>query len=173
MATEIERKWLLTPSAAQVLAQSFKGPDIVTQAYLATGDIEVRVRMVERVGGEDHYYLTVKAGKGISRTEVEVPITLLDASTLSALARSGVMKLRYHVDRWEFDVFMNSLDGLVLMEIELKSEDEPLPMLPYRINDFIVREVTDDPRYKNQNLAQGGIPSEVDASGKAHMAERS
>ena len=51
--------------------------------------------------------------------------------------------------RWEIDEFMDNNDGLVIAEIELKSESEQFDLPP-----FIETEVTGDPRYYNSNLAK-------------------
>ena len=51
--------------------------------------------------------------------------------------------------KWEIDEFMGNNDGLVIAEIELKSESEQFDLPP-----FIETEVTGDPRYYNSNLAK-------------------
>ncbi len=55
----------------------------------------------------------------------------------------------YAGHRWEIDEFMDNNDGLVIAEIELKSESEQFDLPP-----FIETEVTGDPRYYNSNLAK-------------------
>ncbi|MGH1570428.1 hypothetical protein ACRAWG_06855 [Methylobacterium sp. P31] len=66
-------------------------------------------------------------------------------------------KTRYRVEHagavWEVDVFGGALAGLILAEIELEREDQPV-VLP----SWIEREVTDDARYRNSRLATGAIP---------------
>lgn len=63
-------------------------------------------------------------------------------------------KVRYAVGRWEIDVYREKLAGLVLAEVELEHEDEPLPASPPWLE--LVREVTEDPAFTNQRLARLG-----------------
>jgi adenylate cyclase len=49
---------------------------------------------------------------------------------------------------WEVDEFHGDNEGLVVAEIELKSENED-----FAIPDWIGKEVTPDERYYNMNLA--------------------
>ena len=67
MAVEIERKFLVAePPADDVLGAGVH----YRQGYLAgEGDVESRVRI-----GPDAAWITVKAGRGVARTEVEVAI---------------------------------------------------------------------------------------------------
>jgi len=51
--------------------------------------------------------------------------------------------------KWEVDIFKEDNDGLIIAEIELKSEDQEL-FLP----NFIEEEVTQDDRYYNYNLSK-------------------
>ena len=48
---------------------------------------------------------------------------------------------------WEVDVFAGENKGLVMAEIELESEDEPVELPPW-----VGEEVTGDPRYRNTSL---------------------
>jgi CYTH domain-containing protein len=62
-----------------------------------------------------------------------------------------IVKTRYIVEhkgnRWEVDEFHDGLQGLVIAELEVPSEDYAFP-LP----DFVGKEVTGDPRYCNSQL---------------------
>ena len=48
---------------------------------------------------------------------------------------------------WEVDMFHGSNEGLILAEIELKSETEP-----FELPDWVGEEVTGDTRYYNAQL---------------------
>ncbi|EPG64655.1 hypothetical protein LEP1GSC061_0998 [Leptospira wolffii serovar Khorat str. Khorat-H2] len=62
-----------------------------------------------------------------------------------------VKKLRYLINFqgsiWEVDEFLEENEGLVVAEIELKSENEI-----FNKPDWIGKEVSDDPKYFNSNL---------------------
>jgi adenylate cyclase len=70
-----------------------------------------------------------------------------------------VVKTRYTVEhgdaRWEIDEFGGTLAGLHLAEVELASESETVKPPAFL---SIVRDVTDDPSYKNKTLATRGLP---------------
>lgn len=122
------------------------------QGYLSV-DPEATVRV--RIAG-DKAYLTVKGrNSGASRSEWEYQIPVSEASEmLITCSRSRLIeKVRYIVPAenglmWEIDEFRGALDGLVVAEIEIPSEDTDI-VLPA----FIGREVTGDPKYYNSSLA--------------------
>jgi CYTH domain-containing protein len=105
---------------------------------------------------------TVKTGLGIRRREVEARISEETFERLWPRTDGRrIRKTRHRVphDRgsgggadlaWELDPF-DDLD-LVLAEIELPSEDTPVEP-PAWLAERIVREVTDDPAYRNYALA--------------------
>jgi adenylate cyclase len=72
----------------------------------------------------------------------------------------GVEKTRYQIDyagqKIELNIFRGSLEGLVLAEVEFASRERSEEFKP---PDWLGEEVTEDPRYKNQSLAQKGAPN--------------
>jgi CYTH domain-containing protein len=71
-----------------------------------------------------------------------------------------IEKRRYEIPSeagWtiELDVYAGALGGLVVAEVEFPSEQEAAAFAP---PEWIGREVTDDPRYKNRRLACEGAP---------------
>jgi len=67
------------------------------------------------------------------------------------MPRPLVEKFRYRIEQhgmlWEVDEFLGENAGLIVAEIELRSEDQVF-VKPEWVGD----EVTDDPRYYNANL---------------------
>lgn len=143
---EIERKFLVTSRAWK------RGKGVAyRQGYLSsTPERTVRVRLAGKKA-----FLTVKGkGKGITRPEFEYPIPLRDAAELLAMCeRPLIEKTRYRVKVgkhvWEVDDFHGDNAGLVVAEIELKSEREQF-VLPA----WAGKEVSADPRYLNSRLAK-------------------
>ena len=90
---------------------------------------------------------------GASRSEFEYPVPVADArQMLAELCGDRVLsKTRYRRRRgdheWEIDVFHGANDGLIVAEVELRSETDH-PEIP----DWVREEVTGDPRYYNANL---------------------
>lgn len=145
MTFEIERRFIarLPDPAALAGASALR----LEQAYLSAGEPGVRVR---RAG--DVFTLTVKAGRGVVREEVETGLPAeIGAALLEIAGARRLNKTRYRLGRWEIDVFEAALAGLILAEVELSSPEEPVPPAPAGV--VLVREVTDDGRYVNQALA--------------------
>ena len=148
MAKEIERKFLVKHRDFDTLA---KGVEI-RQGYLAASPtLSVRVRTYGDKG-----FVTIKgATKGASRDEYEYEIPIKDAQEiLDRLSEvKPIDKIRYRIPVsghvWEVDRFRGDNEGLVVAEVELKSETESV-----ELPDWIDREVTGDPRYYNSNLSR-------------------
>jgi len=153
MAREIERKFLLANADWR---QAATGSRPFRQGYLAVENgLTVRVRLI----GADRARLTLKAGKtGLVRDEFEYDIPRADGEALLLLSGGHVIeKVRYDVpvgaSPWTIDVFSGRHSGLVMAEIELDAEDAP-----FERPSWLGREVTDDPRYANANLAHAAKP---------------
>ncbi|HET7489891.1 MAG TPA: CYTH domain-containing protein [Acidimicrobiales bacterium] len=153
MGTETERKFVV----AQLPAGGVLGAGTrLRQGYLAASDgVEVRVR----VGGGEAW-LTVKVGTGLSRHEVEVPITLVDAEALwPATEGRRVEKVRHRVPVGghvaEVDVYEGDLAGLRTVEVEFSSEDAARAFTPPA---WFGDEVTGTPGWDNASLARHGRP---------------
>lgn len=146
---EIERKFLVT-------SEDFKKEALrknhIAQGYLNSNpERTVRVRIKGEIG-----FLTIK-GKGnetgMTRFEWETEIALAEAKNLIKLCENGVIdKMRYEVEMgnhtFEVDEFFGENEGLIVAEIELKSEDEI-----FEKPTWLGQEVTNDERYYNAYLS--------------------
>ncbi len=147
MAWEIERRFLASVSDRfwGTLGEGHR----LRQGYVRNGKPSVRIRTGEPRG----CVLTCKSGKGVRRREVEtvVPQDVADA-LFEAAGDRIIEKVRWRLGPWELDRFLGPLDGLVLLEIELESEDDALPRTPKGVH--ALREVTDDKRFVSGHLAR-------------------
>ena len=89
---------------------------------------------------------------GGSRLEFEYEIPLRDADHLLDICEKPMIeKMRFKVAEggfvWEIDEFLGDNQGLIVAEVELQSEDQDFPK-----PDWVLEEVTGDPRYFNSNL---------------------
>lgn len=146
---EIERKFLVKPSLKNLLRHFV--PDDIQQGYLpTTSAVAVRVRIKNSKG-----YLTVKGPTiGLSRSEFEYEIPVDEAQAMMLLCGDQVLNkkrftLVWQEKTWEIDVFEGRHAGLILAEIELTSEEEKV-----ELPDWVLEEVSHDPRFYNQNLVQ-------------------
>ncbi len=145
---EIERKFLVKKGDAYKRA-AFSCSHI-QQGYIPAKGATVRIRVRDEKG-----FLTIKshsANGGLTRYEFEKEITLDEATHLLQLCQGGVVdKHRWLVKSgshtFEVDEFHGANAGLVVAEVELRSEDER-----YEKPDFIGPEVTGDPHYRNSRL---------------------
>ena len=164
MATEIERKFLVT-QVEKAISQAV-GSKYVYQAYLSTDpDRTVRITHTKPafngirnlIEESEKYYLCIK-GKliGASRPEYEYKITKEDFEGLLLMSQCSLEKIRYYIPcgnhTYELDYFLGANSGLVIAEIELKSEDEQF-IKP----SWLGKDVTDDLNYYNLNIAMKNL----------------
>ena len=153
---EFERKWLVADPTV-VLGHR---PTMVSQAYLAvTGAWSVRIRRAFYVGEtradqEGHNTLTIKGPRnGIGRPEYEWEIPVELAMDLYRASEWKVVKARYQlIDArmtWDVDVFYHDNEGLIVAECEVRDPSTVINPPPW-----CGMEVTGDPRYDNERLAQ-------------------
>ncbi|AEA33349.1 CHAD domain-containing protein [Hippea maritima] len=158
MALEIERRYLLLPLRVEyflkMFGMNFEKYEIV-QSYLLRDGKLGRIRKLN-----DKYFLTIKKGEGLVREEYEDEITedIYKNILNSSDDVKTLYKTRYVVNidsyDYEFDEFEDKLKGLVLLEVEFKNEKEALNFnLNNSLKNVIVKEVTDDRRFDNSNLA--------------------
>jgi adenylate cyclase len=147
MAVEIERKFLVRGDPTERLS-NHEGQHL-RQGYLALDQaVEVRVRISPQSA-----VVTIKAGRGITRTEVEMTVGASQAEELwTHTVGRRIEKTRYRIDLRpdrdargacvaEVDVYHGDLTGLFLAE-------------------WFGREVSDDERWSNASLARNGTPKE-------------
>jgi adenylate cyclase len=147
MGQEIERKFLVSGDAWRSSACAVR----IVQGYL-TRDKE---RVVRIRTADEQAFITVKGiTRGMSRSEFEYPIPLVDARQMldELCLKPLIVKTRYKVNAgdltWEIDVFESPKNGLIVAELEL-----PAPDHPFDRPSWLGAEVTGDPRYYNQNIA--------------------
>jgi adenylate cyclase len=152
MPLEIERKFLVTDQYAYIryingdVANTYG--DHISQGYLSEN---VRVRL--RYGDGNEACITIKGDRrGISRSEYTYTIPFEDGEEIIQSCKHIINKKRntiyYGGKYWEFDTFEGDNKGLVVVEVELESEDEEI-----KLPNWCGEEVTQDDRYYNYNLA--------------------
>ncbi len=156
MATEIERVFLLTGMPANMPAgevwkidQGYLQPD--PHAALTEG----RVRRTTHADGSVSWVHTIKRGIGRIRHEQEQQMTQqqFDAAWPRTAGRR-IRKIRTRIAHgalvWEIDQFLDL--PLCLAECELPAPDTQMP-IPEWLKPVIVREVTEEPEFRNYQLA--------------------
>jgi CYTH domain-containing protein len=158
---EIERKWLVQrdkiPYDLEKKADVFE----ITQTYLNYSP-EIRVRNISN----KKYVMAIKTGltaeQGLTRDERQYTITKEEYEHLLPKQEGNTIhKTRYQlkIDKYTyaFDFFHEQLDGLTYVEIEFPTEEEANN---FQAPDWLSKDVTNDINYKNQKLAQNGIPTD-------------
>lgn len=146
---EIERKFRVKGEFKREVHEQFR----ITQGYLSSAP-ERTVRV--RIKGEKAF-LTIKgssSASGASRFEWEKEIPVSEARELLEICEPGIIdKTRFLVDFkghvFEVDEFYGANEGLVVAEVELKSEDET-----FEKPVWLGEEVTGDKKYYNAMLKQ-------------------
>ena len=156
---ERERKFLIDAIPADL---DVSDRTEMRQGYLADFADEKRASVRVRDAGPKGCTLTVKAGRGAERTELEWAIDReqFDAVWPHTEGRR-VVKVRHRIPHdehiIELDVFCDSLDGLVFAEVEFDSSEA---LDAFEPPTWFGREVTDDGRYTNAALALHGRPDQ-------------
>lgn len=146
---EIERKFLIISDGWCSLVEGT--PKRLSQGYLFS-DSRKSVRV--RIAGERATVTVKGAREGITRLELQYDIPLRDAELMLALCeRPLIDKTRYIVRhdgmKWEVDIFHAENDGLMVAEIELEREDQPV-----NLPDWVGQEVSHEARYYNSCLTK-------------------
>lgn len=144
---EIEYKFLVDKEKWMKVEKS--SPQLIVQGFITKSkEKTVRIRIKDSSA-----YLNVKGPtKGITRTEFEYEIPVLDAEILlKDFTSKQIIKKRYEVKIdhhiWEVDVFEGHLEGLILAELEVESESEM-----FALPDWVTKNVSLDNRYYNAVL---------------------
>lgn len=149
MATEIERKFLVTSDVWRETADSGTR---FRQGYLI-GAEKASVRV--RIEGDKANLNIKSATLGVRRQEYEYEIPLAEAEEMldTLCEQPQIEKVRYHVPvgthTWEVDVFAGDNEGLIVAEVELTDEEES-----FERPTWVGKEVSDDTRYYNVCLTK-------------------
>mgnify|MGYP000847110039 CR=1 FL=1 len=147
MALEIERKFLVASS--EEYKASSNASDIL-QVYLTISEkMSIRVRIDGIVAS---LAIKSKVSHRVNR-EYEYNMPIDEARSIMKLNNfPSISKTRYQLENkghtWEIDEFHDANAGLVIAEIELEYEDEV-----FEFPSWIGKEVTEDMKYLNSNLA--------------------
>lgn len=146
---EIERKFLVRGNFRDFALSKSE----ISQGYLSSvPERNVRIRL-----RDDQGFLTIKGksnASGMSRFEWEKEIPVEEAKQLMMLCEPGlIQKTRYIIPymghNFEVDEFKGVNRGLIMAELELKSEDEYFQRPPW-----LGPEVTGDLRFYNDHLSK-------------------
>ena len=160
MRMEIERKFIADKNFVEGFIKALEIPgNKIKQFYTKVGRFEERYREQDGI-----YYHTIKMAtqSNLVRNEDEVRCSKEEYDRcFNKKIGNVVEKTRYKIGAdeyvYEFDIYSGDLEGLCICEIEFESEKKANA---FKATNLFVREVTDDPRYKNQSLAVNGLPEE-------------
>ncbi len=155
---EIERKFLLRNPP------EFNCPELekaeradIQQFYTKINGEKVRFRKRTRRGCSIYFKTKKRVLSGITREEKEVKIGLEeyeDGLRFQIPGTKMIVKNRYYFiynyQYFELDEFMEPINNLYVLEIELENENDPVYLPPFL---DINREVTHDPSFRNSAIA--------------------
>lgn len=157
---EIERKFVVDwNKVTSMLAMQSADKKDIDQHYLFLWDNkEVRVR--RKVWNEKNIYeFTIKIWAGEMRWEYNLILSAEQYQELLSIKETSLIKTRHviHDTQWkelEFDVYGWDLHGLHIQEIEFNDLDTSHT---YDVPPYVIREVTQDPRFKNAALSKAPL----------------
>lgn len=150
MSVEIERKFLVKNDDFKKETYQQKK---IKQGYLNSDkNRTVRIRIAD-----DNAFITIKGKSnqaGTTRFEWEKEINITEAEQLLLLCEPSIIdKTRFLVKKgthtFEIDEFYGDNEGLIIVEIELNSENEN-----FHKPAWLEKEVTGDSKYYNSNLSK-------------------
>jgi adenylate cyclase len=163
--TDGTRQITLTPSGSLLIQSEFCSEDLKMPSEFVSelsqlsqmGQLRSQdgLTLRPRIAGEKGIFTIKTRSTGIARSEYEFEIPLTQAAQLldQVCDRPLIEKYRYKIPCqdliWEVDEFLGENQGLILAEVELKSEDQTVNLPPW-----IGPEVSHDPRYFNSYLAR-------------------
>lgn len=164
---EIECKFLLSGLPGKEILDTAEVMHDTT-IYLLTGDPELRIRRRIGINKEPEFQMTVKREGALKRPEYSLPADEELFKKNLSRAKHYTIRMKYKVklangQTWELNVYDDRLAGLLMAELEFKTLDVALNFdfrrdAPRWLKDLIIKDVTEDPRYYNQNLAVDGVP---------------
>jgi adenylate cyclase len=163
-SVERERKFLPDPTSPElreaIATCTPKRRITIRQGYVLRAGDEGELRLRETISdGTERRVMTVKRGTMPERLETEIELTPAQWDQLRPLViGTEIRKKRFLVEVGaphaliaEIDRFEAPNPGLVLIEVEFPSPEACVAFVPPQ---WFGRDVTGDPRYRNQNLAR-------------------
>jgi len=150
---EIERKWLVDKKELENLVVAAFHQERIEQYYLNGPNDEWVIRL--RKANNEHF-LTLKNKGLLSREEIEVKISKQTFDDNIRLAKTKLTKTRHLIEInpkilgcYEIDVYDDY--EFITCEVEFDTEEEANSFVA---PDWCIQDVTQDPTYKNVNLAR-------------------
>ncbi|MEK4957259.1 hypothetical protein [Bacillus sp. CH_442] len=151
MGKEIERKFICKKEVIEKLLYDNLEvqKDTIYQQYLCVGNEEVRIRKKES-NGTEHYFFTIKKGKGVVREEFETEITKKTYQQLLG-DKKPIIKNRMRLACNQKEVLIDIYQDFefVIAEVEFMSEEQAEKYTP---EFWMEKDITLDHNYKNQSL---------------------
>ena len=156
---EVWHKYLIALPTLQTLEQTYHAASIdMMQTYLTRANPNVVRRVRQQKNGGDYlYFYTEKRTTAPGQWETEKPISekeyiryLMEGDTSLHTVHKTKYRFVYRGCRFEIDVYPFSNDRAIMRAA--LPQDAPALQAPPEIT--VLREVTDDPAYKNRQLAK-------------------
>lgn len=160
MGTENERKFLVREMPGNL--DDFDRMSLV-QGYIHTSKTGSELRIRQRIwNGLETTFIAIKSEGDLTRDEAEIEIPPQVYASLFPFTKDRrILKTRYLIPyknykrSIELDIYAGNLEGLATAEMEFTSVEEAKSFIP---PEWFGKEVTEDKRYKNKNLAVNGKP---------------
>ena len=168
MALEIERRWLLKNIPDKIKGLQWTDEILIEQHYLKEGNEVVRYRRIttnsltkeNKLQKNKTYFKTTKKQlevgvfeeneEEISERRFKKKFQSIQTPFKSIIKKRYVYYDKKNKLKYEFDRYKNLT--LIILEIELKSIKQKI-ILPKEVEVEVIKELTGDKNFSNQNLA--------------------
>ncbi len=156
----IGKKYLLKDSAISLLKKQKRKKETISQFYT---QIEI-CKEVCFSQVDNEYHKIVRIGSRIEQKKSQKKISKSTYMRAKREKKGKVIhKKRFYLknlsDSFMIDLYQKNLKPLLLLEVDLKEDNKAESFsLPSSLRPFIKRDVSDDDRYQNKNLALLGNP---------------
>ena len=171
---EIERKFLIQRPTETLLKEQGAVSQKIAQAYLkSVGQTERRIRERGDSSGFTCFYTEKMSFSPTKRIERERKISMREYMNLMTEAEAILTKERWcfvHQGQYfELDTF-DGVKDFALLEIEMTNENQQIKLPSWC---RVIREVTEEPDYRNHEIAQKGFPEVLFSSNERKLSRDS
>jgi CYTH domain-containing protein len=160
---EVEKTYLVKDEIKELIlelkAQKYK----VTRFY-------TKIKLCEEIGykkSENKYLKIIKYGHKNSIKEKKIKITKKEykkarREKISKIITKNCYNLKINRQKYKVSFYSKELKELILLRVKFKlDENINKSQIFNQLEPYIIKDVTDDERFKNKNLAQQGNPNKV------------
>ncbi len=159
----VEKKYLLNDLVNSLLHKKKLKKETISQFYTQIKICkEIRYRKIDK-----KFYKTIRTGSEVRKNEVDKKIRKKQyirakSNKIGKVLKKERFTLSSNTGKFAIDRYQQHLQNLDILEVSFKTlEDAEAFILPDELKRYIKKDVSDDDRYRNKNLALLGNPKKL------------